>query len=140
MLSEARQNVAVLAVTSADRLTAGWHAAERARQRGHEDARSHVEALLEELPRDAGIVTVLDGHPTALSWIGSIRGQRVKPLGVEHFGQSGDTPDLYHHFGIDANAIAHAARAVAPGRPINYLRALSDVDAKEKPGATLNYQ
>ena len=125
MLAEARHNVAVLAVTSADRLTAGWHAAERARQRGHHTAQSHIEMLLEDLPRDAGIVTVLDGHPTTLSWIGSIRGQRVKPLGVEHFGQSGDTQDLYHHFGIDANAIAHAARAVTPGRPINQLRRLS---------------
>jgi pyruvate dehydrogenase E1 component len=126
MLAEARRNVAVLAVTSADRLTAGWHAAERARQRGQEDAHSHIELLLEDLPRDAGIVTVLDGHPTALSWIGSIHGQRVKPLGVEHFGQSGDTQDLYYHFGIDANAIAHAAQAVTPGRPIRNLRALAD--------------
>ena len=49
---------------------------------------------------------VLDGHPTALSWIGAVRGHRVKPLGVEHFGQSGTIPDLFHAYGIDANAIA----------------------------------
>jgi pyruvate dehydrogenase E1 component len=29
----------------------------------------------------------------------------VRPLGVEHFGQTGSIPDLYRHYGIDANAI-----------------------------------
>lgn len=140
MLAESHRNVAILAVTSADRLTAGWHAAERARQRGQTGAQSHIETLLEDLPRDAGLVTVLDGHPAALSWIGSIRGQRVKPLGVEHFGQSGDTHDLYHHFGIDANAIAHAVRAVAPGRPIDNLHALSAVNSNGKPNTAFDYQ
>ncbi len=46
------------------------------------------------MSRDARIVTVMDGHPLALSWLGSVRGQRVVPLGIEKFGQSGDIPDL----------------------------------------------
>ncbi|MBH0237321.1 transketolase family protein [Methylobrevis albus] len=124
LLSEDRRGVAVLAVTSADRLSAGWHAAERVRQRGRSDARCHVERLLAEVPADAGLVTVVDGHPTTLSWLGSVLGHRVKPLGVEHFGQSGSLPDLFHQYGLDANAIAHAAMAVAPGRPVRYLTAL----------------
>jgi pyruvate dehydrogenase E1 component len=124
-LAEARRGVAVLAVTSADRLSAGWHAAERARQRGKADALCHIERLLAEVPRDAGLVTVLDGHPTTLSWIGSVVGHRVKPLGVEHFGQSGTIPDLFHHYNIDANAIVHAASAVSPGRPVRRLTALA---------------
>jgi len=37
-------------------------------------------------------------------------------LGVEHFGQSGSIPDLYRHYGIDANAIVAAAQSIAPGR------------------------
>jgi pyruvate dehydrogenase E1 component len=49
----------------------------------------------------------------------------VRPLGVEHFGQTGSLADLYWHYGIDANAIVAAAEAIAPGRPIRYLRALS---------------
>ncbi len=125
MLAEDRRGVAVLAVTSADRLSAGWHAAERARQRGHAGATCHVERLLADVPRDAGLVTVLDGHPTTLSWLGAVHGHRVKPLGVEHFGQSGNIPDLFHYYGIDANAIAHAAASVAPGRPVRYLQALA---------------
>jgi pyruvate dehydrogenase E1 component len=48
----------------------------------------------------------------------------VRALGVEHFGQTGALADLYRHYGIDANAIANAAQAIAPGRPIRHLRAL----------------
>jgi pyruvate dehydrogenase E1 component len=34
---------------------------------------------------------------------------RVQPLGVEHFGQSGDIPDLYRVYGLDSDAILDAA-------------------------------
>ena len=45
------------------------------------------------------MVTVLDGHPAAHAWLGAVRGQRVMPLGSDHFGQSGDIPDLYANTG-----------------------------------------
>lgn len=124
LLAEDRRDVGLLAITSADRLNAGWQAAERARQRGTTDAMSHIERLLAPLSRDCGIVTVLDGHPATLAWIGGVGGHRVKPLGVEHFGQTGKIADLYHHHGIDANAIVHAAQAVSVGRIVRHLRAL----------------
>jgi pyruvate dehydrogenase E1 component len=54
-------------------------------------------------------VTVLDGHPTTLSWMGSVHGHRVQALGVEHFGQTGTIPDLYRTYRIDAAAIVEAA-------------------------------
>ena len=55
----------------------------------------------------------MDGHPLALSWLGSVRGHRVVPLGIESFGQSGDIPDLYRTYKLDAAAIVDAvARAV----------------------------
>jgi len=122
LLAEDRRNVGVLAVTSADRLNAGWHAAERARQRGHIGARSHVETLLVRIPGDAALVTVLDGHPTTLSWLGSVYGHLVRPLGVEHFGQTGTITDLYRHHCIDSQAILQAAQSAAPGRPLRHLR------------------
>ncbi|NRA86642.1 MAG: transketolase, partial [Rhizobiales bacterium] len=125
MIGNDRRGVAVLAITSADRASAGWHAAERARQRGDQNAISHIEKLLQDVPRDAGMVTVVDGHPLTLSWLGAVYGNQVKALGVEHFGQTGTVADLFHYYGIDANAIAHAANAVATGRPLRYLRALS---------------
>ncbi len=101
----------LLAVTSADRLNAGWHAAGRARQAGERGARAQIERLLARLAPDAGIVTVIDGHPAALGWLGSVRGHRVYPLGVEHFGQSGDLPDLYRVCRLDVDAIVEAGAA-----------------------------
>ena len=124
LMAEDRRDVGLLAVTSADRLNAGWTAAQRARERGLVHARSHIEKLLADIPTHCGIVTVLDGHPATLAWLGAVHGHRVRPLGVEHFGQTGSIPDLYRHYGIDANAIVAAAAALTPGRPIRYLKAL----------------
>jgi pyruvate dehydrogenase E1 component len=95
----------VLAVTSADRLNAGWTAAQRARARGNAKAEAHVETLLKSLPRHCRIVTVIDGHPATLSWLGAVVGHQAIPLGVEHFGQTGTIGDLYRHYGIDAASI-----------------------------------
>jgi pyruvate dehydrogenase E1 component len=89
-------------VTSPDRLFVDWN---------RQGARSHIAALLRPLARDARLVTVLDGHPATLSWIGGVRGQQVTSLGVVRFGQSGDIPDLYRTHGIEAEAIAQAALA-----------------------------
>jgi pyruvate dehydrogenase E1 component len=124
LMAEDRRDVGLLAVTSADRLNAGWTAAQRARERGLVHARSHIERMLADVPAHCGIVTVLDGHPATLAWLGAVNGHRVRSLGVEHFGQTGAIPDLYRHYGIDADAIIAAAQAIAPGRPIRHLRAL----------------
>jgi pyruvate dehydrogenase E1 component len=124
LMAEDRRDVGLLAVTSADRLNAGWTAAQRARERGLVPARGHVERLLEDVPPHCGLVTVIDGHPATLAWLGSVAGHRTRSLGVEHFGQTGTIQDLYRHFGIDAQGIIAAAGMIAPGRPIRHLRAL----------------
>ncbi len=98
----------LLAITSADRLHAGWLAATSARRGGDRRAISHVETLLAPLAREAALITVLDGHPAAHAWLGAVRGQRVVPLGVARFGQGGDIPDLYHAYGLDVAAILDA--------------------------------
>ncbi len=124
LMAEDRRDVGLLAVTSADRLNAGWTAAQRARERGLVHARSHIERLLADVPTHCGMVSVLDGHPATLAWLGAVAGHRARPLGVEHFGQTGSLAELYRHYGIDANAIVAAAQAIAPGRPIRHLKAL----------------
>jgi pyruvate dehydrogenase E1 component len=124
MMGEDRRDVGLLAVTSADRLNAGWTAAQRVREGGRHAALSHIERLLAAVPSHCGIVTVLDGHPATLAWLGAVQGHRVRSLGVEHFGQTGSVPDLYRHYGIDAEAIITAAEALTPGRPIRRLRAI----------------
>jgi pyruvate dehydrogenase E1 component len=99
----------VLAITSPERLHDDWMSVRRARIGGAKPASAQVERLLALLAPDAAIVTVIDGHPLTLSWLGSIAGHRIYPLGVDRFGQSGDIPDLYRTYGIDADAILDAA-------------------------------
>ncbi len=112
-LADEIPGVALLAVTSADALHAGWV---RSRREGVSGT-AHVDRLLAELPRDAALVTVIDGHPASLSWLGAVDGRRVYPLGVERFGQSADIPDLYRVSGLDADAIvARAATACVDRR------------------------
>ena len=91
-IGESHRDVGLLAITSADRLHAGWTAARKLRRdrRGVQHL-SHIEKLLAPLPRDCGIVTVIDGHPAALGWLGSVRGHRVEALGVETV-----RPDRHH--------------------------------------------
>jgi pyruvate dehydrogenase E1 component len=117
-----RRDVGVLAVTSADRLNAGWTAAQRARRRGRGDARSHVETLLADLPAHCTLVTVIDGHPATLAWLGAVAGHRTIPIGVEHFGQSGTIGELYRHHGLDADAIVSAVDGLTEGRTIGEWR------------------
>ncbi|MBU2531218.1 MAG: transketolase [Alphaproteobacteria bacterium] len=121
LLSEEVRGVGVLAVTSADRLSAGWHGAQRARESGIVEAHSHVEDLLSALPRDAGLVTTCDAHPESLSWLGGVLGHRVRALGVEHFGQSGSINELYAHYHLDSNAILAASEGLL-GRRLRYRR------------------
>jgi pyruvate dehydrogenase E1 component len=117
-MAGARRDVGVLAITSADRLNAGWTAAQRARARGNRSAHSLIERIMGGLPGHCTLITVTDGHPATLAWLGGVAGHRTVPLGVEHFGQTGTVADLYHHFGIDADAIVAAADRLSPGAAI----------------------
>ncbi len=68
--------------------------------------------LLDELAptaeRGAPVVTVVDGHPHSLAWIGAALNAPTCPLGVVGFGQSGTTADLYREYKIDAASIRAA--------------------------------
>jgi pyruvate dehydrogenase E1 component len=99
----------LLAVTSPDLLHRGWSQRRSARWGGKGLAPSHVETLLAPLSRDAGLVTLLDGSPAALSWLGGVAGHRVSPLGLDRFGQTGSLDDLYRYYRLDVDAIVEAA-------------------------------
>jgi pyruvate dehydrogenase E1 component len=100
----------LLAVPSPDRLHRGWS---RALQGG---GASHAERLLSQLGDRARLITVIDGPPATLSWLGAVRGHRLAALGVDRFGQCGDIQDLYRAYRLDAEAILDAAAAVlTPG-------------------------
>ena len=80
----------------------------RARQGLADDDEWILDALF-PAERRAPIVSVLDGHPHTLSFLGSVRQTPTTCLGVTDFGQSGDVDDLHRHFGIDAETIVGAA-------------------------------
>ena len=67
--------------------------------------------MLAELAPDAGLITVIDGHPTTLSWLGAVGTQKVTALGVDQFGQSAALDDVYAAVGIDEASILDAAAA-----------------------------
>ncbi len=115
-IAEGRRDIGVLAVTSADRLNAGWTAAQRARSRGAQNATCHAETLMQDLPSHCKLVTVIDGHPATLSWLGSVCGHKTIPLGVEHFGQTGTIGELYAHHGIDADTIMRKVQNLTAGK------------------------
>jgi pyruvate dehydrogenase E1 component len=94
----------LLAVTSPDLLHRGWTAAQARRWQGEREP-SHVEQLLSALAPGAGLVTLCDAAPASLSWLGGVLGQRVAPLGVERFGQTGSLTDLYAAYRLDGAAI-----------------------------------
>ena len=108
ILAEETEGAGLLAITSPDRLHAGWLDAQKARRAGDRTTMSHIETILAPMARGAALVTVLDGHPATHAWLGSVRGQRVVPLGVDHFGQAGDIPDLYREYGLDTDSILDA--------------------------------
>jgi pyruvate dehydrogenase E1 component len=101
----------LLAVTSPQRLESGWRAAQAARRSGNGGALAPIERLLRPLADGAALVTVLDGHPATLAWIAGVARHRVQALGVDHFGQSADIPDLYRAHGLDSEAILDACAA-----------------------------
>jgi len=127
-LKEDLPGLGLLAVTSPDLLHRGWTEAQANRWSGnpppHLQGRgtseagggarepSHVEQLLSALPRGGGLVTIADAAPAALSWLGGVLGQRVAPLGVERFGQTGSLADLYAAYRLDGAAISEAAAEI----------------------------
>jgi len=98
----------LLAVPSPDQIHAGWSKSVRRLGRDAVHEPSHIENLLGTLSPQAALVTVIDGAPTTLSWLGSVMGHRVLPLGVDTFGQSGDINQLYETYRIGVDAILDA--------------------------------
>jgi pyruvate dehydrogenase E1 component len=108
-LKDDMPGLGLLAVTSPDLLHRGWSARAAARWNGKGAEPSHIERLLAPLSPSAGLVTLLDGAPASLSWLGGVRGQRVSPLGVDRFGQTGNLQDLYREYRLDVDAVVEAA-------------------------------
>jgi pyruvate dehydrogenase E1 component len=114
-MSEDIAGIGLLVVTSSDRLYAGWLDAQRTRT-NDDRATAHVETLWGRVAPEASLVTVCDGHPLSLSWLGSVSGHRVFPMGVDRFGQSGDIQDIFAEYQIDSGAIVDTVARILLGR------------------------
>ncbi len=102
----------VLDLTSPDRLYREWRAELRAAGQAARPARLddiHLATLITDDERRAPIVTVHDAASHALAWLGSVFGQRVVPVGVDTYGQSGSIIDLYDLFDLLPEQITNAA-------------------------------
>jgi pyruvate dehydrogenase E1 component len=100
--ADARIGADVICVTSADLLFRADRAAH-----GFGDGDPSILDRLFPAPRP--MVTVLDGHPSALAFLGAARLVPTASLGVTDFGQSGTPEALYEHYGIDPETIVGAA-------------------------------
>ncbi|MFG1950322.1 pyruvate dehydrogenase [Micromonospora sp. NPDC048830] len=80
-------------------------------RRAHRQATGGPDLLEELFPcrHPAPLVTVVDGHPHTLSFLAGVRGDPIRCLGVEEFGQSSDLADAHRLHGIDASSIVEAA-------------------------------
>jgi pyruvate dehydrogenase E1 component len=87
----------VVCITSADLLFRSFQA--RAGL-GEGDPRTLARLFGHHVP----IVTLVDGHPHTLAFLGS----PIACLGVQRFGQSGDLEELYEHHQIDAESVVGA--------------------------------
>ena len=70
----------------------GWPAARQLRRDRRGAVSRHIEQLLAPLSRDCGLVTVIDGHPSALAWLGGVHGHRVDALGVDISARPAPSP------------------------------------------------
>ena len=69
---------------------------------------SYLKKLIPESSHGVPVVTVVDGHPHSLSWVGAALETKVLPLGVSEYGQSGTPEELYAEYGVDSVNIMNA--------------------------------
>ena len=100
ILKEENLNIGVFVATSPDQLFRDWMKSSKS-----SNYRSHLEKKLTNINVKTPIITLIDGHPSTLSWVGSVKGQKVIPLGVNYFGQSGELNEVYSFNEIDLNSI-----------------------------------
>ena len=100
-------NANVINVTGQGPLYSRFQDWSRSKMRGVEEEPFFADVIpLNE--RVAPVVTVIDGHPHSMSWIGSALGTAAYPLGVDRYGQSGNPSELYREYEIDVVSIVAA--------------------------------
>jgi pyruvate dehydrogenase E1 component len=100
----------VINITSPDLLFADWFRA----------SGDGIQPYLDELipPEERGVpaISVIDGHPLTLGWLGGALGCPLIPLGVVSFGESGSIQALYHKHHIDVESMLDAMARLLVGK------------------------
>ena len=102
-LGDKFKDIGVLGITSSDCLFHDWK--EKNLYYGNSSENSHIEKLFINVPKSTIIITVIDGHPMTLAWLGSVFGHKTIPLGVDRFGQTGNIKELFAEFMIDSESV-----------------------------------
>jgi pyruvate dehydrogenase E1 component len=100
----------VINVTSPDLLFADWFRA------GANGEPSYLDELIPPEERGVPAISVIDGHPLTLGWLGAALGCPLIPLGVVTFGESGSIQALYRKHHIDVDAILEAMARLLVGK------------------------
>ena len=96
----------VVCVTSADLL---FRAIQHRRGLAGKDPLADEAILADLFDRPLPLVTVLDGHPHTLAFLGAVHDTPITTLGVTEFGQVGTIAQVYDVHGIGVRSIVAAA-------------------------------
>ena len=96
----------VVVVTSYDRL---WRAVQARRGLATGSSYGVDETVLDRVFRPTPLVTLIDGHPHTLAFLGGVTGTPITCLGVSVFGQAGALQDVYALHGLDTATVVGAA-------------------------------
>jgi pyruvate dehydrogenase E1 component len=100
--------VSLFVVTSPDLLFRKMSDASVQEQAGGDEGGWDPTGLLDDREIGQPVLTVIDGHPHSMSFLGAALDSPSTALGVTSCGQSGSRADHYRHFGIDAQGIYEA--------------------------------
>ena len=99
----------VINVTGQGPLYADFQGRARAKMRGEDGTGEFMADVIPMKDRSAPVVTVIDGHPHSMAWIGGALNTAAFPLGVDRYGQSGNPSELYREYEIDSESIVAAS-------------------------------
>ena len=112
LLEEEGIGVNVFSVTSPDMFHRRIRVNEKKQINAQDEGIYDPTGLLYDHEVGTPVVTIIDGSPHTLAFIGSALDSPSINLGVDTFGQSGSRDDLYGLFGIDTQGIYAAALGV----------------------------
>ncbi len=98
----------VVNVTGAGPLFRRYHVLVRSAMHARPRLSDFMSDVIPPEDRAAPVVTVVDGHPQTLAWVGGALNTSTLPLGVTGFGQSGTPSQLYGAYEMDVDSIMAA--------------------------------